>query len=72
MNEVFETFKVKAEAAGNTEVQRFATKAEALNFIERYFKKEDIRMRQALMQSGPPARSSMESTRKPSQPGSPA
>lgn len=40
---MFDTFKAKAEAAGNTEVQRFATKAEALEFIEGYFKKEDIK-----------------------------
>lgn len=40
---MFDTFKAKAEAAGNTEVQRFATKAEALNFIEAYLKKEDIK-----------------------------
>jgi L-lactate dehydrogenase complex protein LldG len=40
---MFDLFKAKAEAAGNTEVQRFATKAEALNFIEGYLKKEDIK-----------------------------
>ncbi|HUL00353.1 MAG TPA: lactate utilization protein [Nitrospirota bacterium] len=40
---MFDTFKAKAEASGNTEVQRFAAKAEALKFIEGYFKKEDIK-----------------------------
>ena len=40
---MFDTFKSKAEAVGNTEVQRFATKAEALRFIEGYFKREDIK-----------------------------
>ena len=40
---MFDTFKVKAEAAGNTEVWRFVTKDEALDFIERYLKKEDIK-----------------------------
>jgi len=40
---MFDKFKAKAEAAGNTEVQRFATKAEALNFIEGYLKKEEIK-----------------------------
>jgi L-lactate dehydrogenase complex protein LldG len=43
MNEMFDIFKAKAEAAGNTEVQRFATIAEALKFIEGYFKREDIK-----------------------------
>lgn len=40
---MFDTFKAKAEAAGNTEVQRFSTIAEALRYIEEYFKKEDIK-----------------------------
>jgi L-lactate dehydrogenase complex protein LldG len=40
---MFDTFKAKAEAAGNTEVRRFATKAEALNFIEGYLRKDDIK-----------------------------
>jgi len=38
---MFETFKTKALAAGNTEVQRFGTKAEALEFIAGYLKKEN-------------------------------
>jgi L-lactate dehydrogenase complex protein LldG len=40
---MFDLFKVRAEAAGNTEVRRFATKAEAFNFIEGYLKKEEIK-----------------------------
>lgn len=40
---MFDSFKAKAELAGNTEVQRFGTKAEALSFIEGYLKKEDIK-----------------------------
>ena len=40
---MFESFKVKAELAGNTEVKRFATKTEALSFIEEYLKKEEIK-----------------------------
>jgi L-lactate dehydrogenase complex protein LldG len=40
---MFDLFKAKAEAAGNTEVRRFATKAEALDFIEGYIKKEEIK-----------------------------
>jgi len=40
---MFDTFKAKAEAAGNTVVQRFATKAEALKFIEGYCKEADIK-----------------------------
>lgn len=40
---MFESFKVKAELAGNTEVKRFGTKAEALSFIEEYLKKEEIK-----------------------------
>jgi L-lactate dehydrogenase complex protein LldG len=39
---MFDTFKAKALAAGNTDVQRFATKAEAFDFIEGYLKKENI------------------------------
>ncbi len=39
---MFETFKAKALAAGNTEVQRFSTKTEALDFIEGYLRKENI------------------------------
>jgi L-lactate dehydrogenase complex protein LldG len=40
---MFEKFKAAAEAAGNTEVQHFGTKAEALNFIEGFLKKEEIK-----------------------------
>jgi L-lactate dehydrogenase complex protein LldG len=40
---LFDTFKAKAEAVGNTEVQRFATKAEAFKFIQGYCKKEGIK-----------------------------
>jgi L-lactate dehydrogenase complex protein LldG len=43
MNEMFDTFKAQAEASGNTEVRRFAAKAEALNFIELYLRNEDIK-----------------------------
>jgi L-lactate dehydrogenase complex protein LldG len=39
---MFTQFKVKAEAVGG-EVHRFGTKAEALGFIERFFKEEDIK-----------------------------
>lgn len=39
---MFDTFKAKAVAAGNTEVQRFGTKAEAVAFIEGYLKKENV------------------------------
>lgn len=40
---MFDKFKAAAEAAGNTEVQRFSTKAEALHFIEGFLKKEEIK-----------------------------
>ncbi len=40
---MFDIFKAGAEAAGNTDVRRFSTKAEALNFIQGYFEKEDIK-----------------------------
>jgi L-lactate dehydrogenase complex protein LldG len=40
---MFETFKTKAEAAGNTAVHRIATKAEALDFIVELLKKEEIK-----------------------------
>jgi L-lactate dehydrogenase complex protein LldG len=40
---MFNTFKAKAEAAGNTEVWRFVTKAGAITFIEEYLRKEDIK-----------------------------
>jgi L-lactate dehydrogenase complex protein LldG len=40
---MFEMFKAKAEAAGNTEVRRFTTKTEALAFIEGYLIQEDIK-----------------------------
>lgn len=39
---MFETFKVKAEAAGNTAVHRVATQAEALDFIVEFLKKENV------------------------------
>jgi L-lactate dehydrogenase complex protein LldG len=39
---MFDLFKAKAEAAGNTEVRRFETKAEALDFIEGLLKKEGV------------------------------
>jgi L-lactate dehydrogenase complex protein LldG len=40
---MFDLFKEKAEAAGNTEVHRFGANAEALHFIEGFLKKEEIR-----------------------------
>lgn len=40
---MYEQFKAKAEAAGNTVVQRFGTKAEALAFIEQTLKKQEIK-----------------------------
>lgn len=40
---MYEQFKAKAEAAGNTEVKRFGKKAEALTFIEETLKKEEIK-----------------------------
>lgn len=40
---MFEKFKAAAEAAGNTDVQHFGTKAEALHFIEGFLKKEEIK-----------------------------
>ena len=39
---MYDMFKAKAEAIGS-EVHRFGTKAEALNFIEGLFQKEDIK-----------------------------
>ncbi|HTG01075.1 MAG TPA: lactate utilization protein [Nitrospirota bacterium] len=39
---MFEMFKAKAVAAGNTEVVRVGTKAEAIGFIEGFLKKERI------------------------------
>jgi L-lactate dehydrogenase complex protein LldG len=39
---MFNKFKASAEAAGNTEVKRFKTKAEAGAFIEEYLKNEEI------------------------------
>lgn len=39
---MYEQFKAKAEAAGNTEVKRFGSNAEALRFIEEILKREDI------------------------------
>ncbi|MGC1455139.1 MAG: lactate utilization protein [Nitrospirota bacterium] len=39
---MFDTFKAKAEAAGNTAVHRVATKADALDFIVELLKKEGI------------------------------
>ena len=40
---MFESFKAKAETAGNTEVKRFATTAEALGFIEAFLVQEGIK-----------------------------
>jgi L-lactate dehydrogenase complex protein LldG len=40
---MFDTFKAKAEAAGNTAVHRVATKAEAFDLIVEFLKKEDIK-----------------------------
>lgn len=40
---MFDLFKARAEAAGNTEVLRFGANAEALNFIEGFLKKEEIK-----------------------------
>jgi L-lactate dehydrogenase complex protein LldG len=37
---MYDNFKTRAEAAGNTEVHRFVAKAEALDFIAAYLKKE--------------------------------
>lgn len=39
---MFETFKTKAEAAGNTTVHRVATRDEALSFIVEVLKKQEI------------------------------
>lgn len=39
---MFELFKIRAEAAGNTEVHRFGTKFEALNFVERLLQQTGI------------------------------
>ncbi len=39
---MYEQFKVNAEAAGNTEVKRFASKAEALAFIGDVLRNENI------------------------------
>ncbi len=40
---MFDKFKRAAEAAGNTEVWRFGTKAEALHFIEGFLRTEEIK-----------------------------
>lgn len=40
---MFESFKARAETSGNTEVQRFGTTIEALNFIEELLKNEEIK-----------------------------
>lgn len=40
---MFETFKTKAEAAGNTTVQKVATKDEAITFIVDYLRKQEIK-----------------------------
>lgn len=40
---MFDEFKTRAEATGNTEVRRFASNAEAIDFIEEFLKKEEIR-----------------------------
>jgi L-lactate dehydrogenase complex protein LldG len=40
---MFDTFKAKAEAAGNTAVHRVATKAEAFDFIVEFLKEENIK-----------------------------
>ncbi len=40
---MYEQFKANAEAAGNTEVKRFASKGEALAFICEVLENEDIR-----------------------------
>jgi L-lactate dehydrogenase complex protein LldG len=40
---MFDTFKTKAEAAGNTSVHRVATKAEAFDLIVELLRKEEIR-----------------------------
>ena len=39
---MFELFKTRAEASGNTEVKRFSTTGEALGFIEDFLKEENI------------------------------
>lgn len=41
-SEMFELFKTRAEASGNTEVKRFSTTGEALGFIEDFLKEENI------------------------------
>jgi len=40
---MFEKFKARAETMGNTEVKRFGTTVEALEFIEEFLKKEEIK-----------------------------
>lgn len=40
---MFENFKARAETSGNTEVKRFSTTVEALEFIEGFLEKEDIK-----------------------------
>ena len=40
---MFDNFKARAEASGNTEVKRFATTNEALDFIEAFFVTEEIK-----------------------------
>ncbi|AFL68667.1 LutC/YkgG family protein [Sulfurospirillum barnesii] len=40
---MFENFKARAEASGNTEVKRFATTNEALHFIETFLAQEGVK-----------------------------
>ena len=40
---MFDKFKAAAEAAGNTAVMRFSTKAQALDFIEEFLKQEEVK-----------------------------
>lgn len=40
---MYEQLKANAELAGNTEVKRFGSKAEALNFIEGILQREDVK-----------------------------
>jgi len=40
---MFESFKARAETSGNTEVKRFETTAQALEFIEAFMEKEEIK-----------------------------
>src|SRR5512139_447916 len=39
---MFDSFKTRAEAAGNTEVHRFGTRAEALDFILQLLRQEGV------------------------------